>query len=69
MGNINFKSDAAHISPVFFNIIKNNSKSPNVNPPQPTSYDATDVLTIDTGIVNNNTRNTRTINIIWGNDN
>lgn len=57
---VNFKSDAAHISPVFFNIINNNAKTPNVNPAKPTSYSSysiptvTDVLTVnDTVGVNN----------------
>lgn len=63
---VNFKSDAAHITPVFYNIIKNNSKRPVVNPQQITSVlnqpDETDVLTDDTPavIINNNNRNTRT---------
>ena len=60
---VNFKSDAAHITPVFFNIIHNNSKPANVNPSLHTSYgtvetSATDDLTIEIPIVNN--RNTRT---------
>ena len=58
---MNFKSDAANISPAFFNIIKNNSKAPNVNPAQPTSYKtpATDVSTnydIELVIPNNEDR-------------
>ena len=66
---LNFKSDAAHITPVFYNIIKNNAKHPNVNPELPISYgsDSTSALTSvadnnDNQIVNvNNTnRNTRT---------
>lgn len=61
---LNFKSDAAHVSPVFYNIIKRNSKRPNVNPPQPISYsiNSPNVLTpVDIPPVNNiSDRNTRT---------
>lgn len=54
---VNFKSDAEHITPVFYTIIKNNSKLPNVNPPQLTSYgtsesNATDVLAVGIPSVN-----------------
>ncbi len=65
---LNFKSDAAHITPVFHNIIRNNSKQPNVNPADPTSYrsHSTSVLTSvadksDSQIVNTtNHQNTQT---------
>lgn len=47
---VNFKSDAQHISPIFFNIINNNAKHPNINPAQPCTSNiiaapATDVST------------------------
>lgn len=55
---VNLKLDAVHISPVFFNIIKNNDKPVTINPSQHTSYlQIADVSTGEISSVINNNRN------------